>query len=129
MTTNPIGTKVEDNLYTGNFPLKTKPVTVLSGENVVRGQVMGKVTASGKFRACNVGLSDGAEVAEAIMAGDVDASLADVPGITYLTGSFSSNGMTIAQTPSADTLAGHDAEMRLRSLFVEGQVSVLGTIS
>ena len=118
-----------DNLFAGDYPKKTKPVTVLSGENVVKGQLMGKITASGKYRACNTGLSDGAEVCDGVMTADVDASAADAPGIVYLTGDFNRNGLTIAQSPSADTIAGHEAEMRLRSLFVSDSVSVLGTIS
>ncbi len=124
------GTYNEDNLLAGDFPLKTKPVTVLSGETVVRGQVMGKVTSGGKFRGCNVGLSDGAEVAEAVLAEDVDASLADAPGIVYLTGSFNTRQMSVATSPTgSDTVTAHEAELRLRSIFINGSVSVLGTIN
>lgn len=119
----------EDNLLSGDFPRVTAPVTVLSGQNVVRGQVMGKITASGKYRACNSGLTDGAEVAEAVMAADVDASLSDLPGIVYLTGEFNSNAMTVAALPSVDTLSMHVTALRLRGIFTQGQVSVLGTIT
>lgn len=123
------GTSNFDNLLAGDFPLKTKPVTILSGENVVRGQVMGKQTSGGKFRGCNVGLSDGAEVAEAVLAEDVDASLADAPGIVYLTGEFNVRQMSVASAPTgSDTVEAHEAEMRMRSIFIDDSVSVLGTI-
>lgn len=118
-----------DNLFAGDHPKKTKPVTVLSGETVVKGQLMGRITASGKYKACNTGHSDGAEVCDAIMAHDVDASGGDTEGIAYLTGDFNSNALTIAQSPSADTVAAHEQEARQRGLFFSGQVTVLGGIS
>lgn len=119
-------TYTHDNLLAGDFPLKTLPVTVLSGESVPRGRVMGKVTASGKYRSCNDALSDGAEVAEAVMAEAVDASSGDAPGIVYLTGDFNERQLTFG---GDDTVSDHYSEMRLRSLFVSGSASVLGTIS
>ena len=121
-----LGSFTHDNLLAGDFPLTTMPVTVLSGESVPRGRVMGKVTASGKYRSCNDALSDGAEVAEAVMAEAVDASAADAPGIVYLTGDFNSNSLSFG---GDDVVADHYAEMRLRSMFIHGSASVLGTIS
>lgn len=119
-----------DNLFAGDHEKKTKPVTVLSGQSVVKGQLMGRITASGKYRACNSGLVDGAQVCDAIMAFDVDASAADAPGIVYLTGDFNRNALTIATSPAAgDTVAAHEQEARERGIFFSGQVNVLGGIS
>ncbi len=127
--TNPIGTKVEDNLISGDFPRVTLPVTILSGEDLTRGTVLGKITSGGKYKACNSGHTDGAEVAECVLAGDVDATLGDTPGIAYLTGSFTQGAMAVGALPSVDTVAAHINEMRLRSLFQTGGVSELGTIT
>ena len=125
MTTE-IGERTHDNLLAGDFPLVTLPITVVSGENVSRGAVMGKITASGKYKLCTVDSSDGSEVAELVMSMDVDASAADAPGIGYLTGDFNENALTFG---SVDTYADHASEMRLRSLFVHNPVTVNGTIS
>lgn len=118
-----------DNLFSSDYPKKTKPVTVLSGENLPRGRICGKITASGKYRGCNIGLADGAEVADGVLAGAVDASSADAPGIVYLTGGFNRRQLSVSALPTAaDTVTAHEAEMRLRSLFIDDGVSVLGTI-
>lgn len=53
-------------------------VTILSGENLGAGQVLGKVTASGKYVAYNDGAATGEEVAVAVLYADCDASAADV---------------------------------------------------
>lgn len=119
-----------DNLFSGDYPKKTEPVTILSGQSVVRGQIMGRITASGKYRACNSGLVDGAQICDGIMADAVDASAADTPGIVYLTGEFNANKLTLVKTPTAgDTIAGHKQEARLRGIFFTGFVSVSGSIS
>lgn len=54
-------------------------VTVLSGQNLVAGAVVGKVTASGKFVAYdNAGTDDGRRTAAGILVADCNASAADV---------------------------------------------------
>jgi hypothetical protein len=52
-------------------------VTILSGETVTGGAVLGKVTASGKYVPLDPGASDGSEAAAAIAYEDCDASAAD----------------------------------------------------
>lgn len=61
-----------------------KKITVLSGENVALLEVVGKVTASGKYAALDQDAADGREVAAGIMVGAVDASSADVAGVIIL---------------------------------------------
>jgi hypothetical protein len=56
-------------------------VTVLSGQNLVAGTVVGIVTASGKYVAYdNVGTDDGRRSVAGILVGDVNASAADKAG-------------------------------------------------
>lgn len=53
-------------------------VTILSGQNLVAGHVVGKVTASGKFVAYdNAGTDDGRRTVAGILVAAVDASGAD----------------------------------------------------
>jgi hypothetical protein len=71
----------EHILSEANGHLSRDKVTILSGQTVVPGQVLGKVTASGKFKALTPGASDGSEVALAIAYAAVVASGADAPGV------------------------------------------------
>jgi hypothetical protein len=71
------------------------PITLLSGESVVRGEVLGEVTTGGKFRASLAAETDGSEVPRAIAAEDMDASLADKAMHAYLEGKFNQDALTI----------------------------------
>jgi len=59
-------------------------VTILSGETIVAGHVLGKVTASGKYVEYDDGLVTGPEVAAAISVADVDAALADTLAVVIM---------------------------------------------
>lgn len=59
-------------------------VTIVSGQSVVAGEVLGKVTASGKYATHDQDASDGSEAAAAIAFDAVDASAADVEGVVVI---------------------------------------------
>lgn len=66
----------EDSLYS------REQITLLSGSNAVgavtkSGTVLGKITASGKYKPQTLAAADGSQVAAAILLFDVDASAAD----------------------------------------------------
>lgn len=65
----------EDNLYSRD------QVTVVAGQNLKSGTVVGKITASGKLTQLAPGASDGSENAAGVLLFDVDASAADAPGV------------------------------------------------
>ena len=65
----------EDNDYS------RRQVTIASGNNLSQLQVVGKITASGKYAAFDQDAVDGTEDAAGIMVGAIDASLADKPGV------------------------------------------------
>lgn len=67
--------------YEAPHYMSREEVTVLSGESVVVGEVVGKVTASGKVVPLAPAAVDGSEVAFGIMVDAVDASAADADGI------------------------------------------------
>lgn len=56
-------------------------VTILSGQNLEVLEVVGKVTASGKYVSFNQDGADGSEDAAGIMVAACDASLADKEGV------------------------------------------------
>lgn len=56
-------------------------VTIATPSNVVMGEVMGKITASGSYVPIDFAASDGSEVAVGIVIDDYDATAADVEGV------------------------------------------------
>ena len=58
----------------------------LTGGPYPRGQVLGVITASGKYTAYGNGAVNGAEVAKAVLAEDADGSLADVEAMVCAVG-------------------------------------------
>lgn len=84
-----------DNLIAGDFPLKSRSMTLLSGQNLARGAVLGVVTASGKVKLSAAGASDGSEVAKFVLAEDCNASAADTACIVYETGELLGSALTL----------------------------------
>lgn len=98
-----------DNLLAGGFPIVTTEITVISGQNLVRGAVLGKITASGKYNLSLSAAGDGSEVPIAILSEDCDASGGDKVAIAYLTGEFNEDAITIG---TAHTVASIRAGLR-----------------
>lgn len=88
MPTDPFDTFTPDNLVVGDFPIQTLKQTLISGQNVVRGKALGKITASNKLKILQSGSGDGSENAYAIAAEDIDASGGDEFITVYLSGGF-----------------------------------------
>ena len=61
-------------------------ITVLLGTNYKSGAVLGKITASGKYKLAVVGAVDGSAVAVAVLLNPADATLADATGIILARG-------------------------------------------
>lgn len=108
------GTYAHENLLAGEFPRVTEKVTVLTGNNLVAGTVVGVVTASGKVVAVDDSLANGAQNPYAVLADDVDASAADAEGIVYLSGHFNENALVFGDD---DTIADHRAALRGLGIF------------
>ena len=71
----------ESIMSESNGTRSRETVTVLSGQNLSAGAVLGKVTASGKYVAYTVGASDGSQNAVAILFDAVDATSGDKEGV------------------------------------------------
>jgi len=61
-------------------------VTLLAGSAYPVGAVLGRITASGKYKMATSGGSDGAQTATAVLLYAVDATLADATGIVFARG-------------------------------------------
>ncbi|MFW6312258.1 MAG: head decoration protein [Spirochaetota bacterium] len=84
--------------------------TILSGESVSEGDVLGAVTATGKLRVCDSTETDGSEVAIAVATKDIDAAGGDVTDQDVLiAGEVNGDLLTFGGT---DDLADHFDELR-----------------
>ncbi len=74
-------TEYQDKPFLGDHPPIIMPGTLLSGEDLVSGTVVGVITASGKKVILAPAASDGSESAASVLLGDLDASTGDEPGV------------------------------------------------
>ena len=71
-----------------------RPVTVKAGANLTAGQVLGKETNSGKYKAYDSENEDGTEIPRGILAEDAPAASEDVHTYIYLRGNFKTVHLT-----------------------------------
>lgn len=90
------GTYAPDKLIAGNAHLLVgRKVTIISGQNLTRGAVLGKITASGKYNLSLSGASDGSQTPDLILAENCDATSADKVALAYARGDFNANALTL----------------------------------
>ena len=77
-----------EQLFAGTADVITQPITVISGQNLVQYTVLGKITASNKFKVCDTAAVDGSQVAVAILVHATDASGGDKASTAYFAGDF-----------------------------------------
>lgn len=104
-----------DGLLSGDSWLHTDVVTVADGETLLRGTVVGKVTASGEVVACDHTASDGSEVPYGVMVYPITTSGATAEGLIYDFGCFDGAKLTFGGT---STLADLKDAMRSANLYV-----------
>ena len=108
-----------DNLIAGDFPIVTEPGTVLIGQTLVRGTLMGQITASKKWIKSLSGAGDGSETPRAITALAVDASAADVETTLYASGEFNQNQIIYG---TAHTAASVKVALKALSIFLKDSI-------
>lgn len=65
----------------GNGSISREKEIVITGQNLVAGAVVGRITASGKLTELAPAAIDGSEAAAGVLFDAVDASTADQPGV------------------------------------------------
>lgn len=111
-----------DDLIAGDYPVVTDIVTILTGQNLVRGTLLGKITASGKFIKCDsaVNPADGSEAPQVILGEDCDATAGDKEAVVFLSGAFNQSKVTFGGT---DTAATHRAALRNLNIYLKSSVA------
>ncbi|TWA76441.1 bacteriophage lambda head decoration protein D [Azospirillum brasilense] len=104
-----------DLLLAGDFPRMTRSVTLVSGQNLVRGAVLGKITASGKYVLSASAASDGSQTPVAVLMDDCDASGGDKTVGIYESGEFLGTALTLG---AGHTLASIRDGLRDLSIYI-----------
>lgn len=109
------GTFVPDGLIAGDFPLRTRKVTILSGQNLQRGAVLGAITASGKYILSLAAATDGSEDPSVILAEDVDATGGDAEAVVYISGDFNEEKLILG---TGHTVASVKEPLRALNIYL-----------
>ncbi|MBX9937111.1 MAG: head decoration protein [Burkholderiaceae bacterium] len=115
------GTYTPDSLIAGNAHLLVgRKVTILSGQVLVRGAVLGKITDGGKYQLSASAATDGSETPDLILAEAADATAGDVSALAYERGDFNAGAVTLG--------TGHTAASIRDGLRAKG-ITLLTTIA
>lgn len=111
-----------DNLFAGWVqPVNSDSGIILTGQGVlVRGTVLGKITASKKLKVVDSAQSDGSQLVYCVLAEDVDTTSADAVAPIYLTGEFNKNELVFG---GSDDAATHEIQARNIGIFFKDVVS------
>lgn len=93
-----------DKLIAGSFPVVTESVTLESGQNLLRGALLGKVTATGKYKLSVASANDGSQNPVAILAKDTDATAGDTVTVVYLSGEFNEDAVIYGTGHTANSV-------------------------
>lgn len=108
---------VPKNLLSGGTHT-TRKVTIISGQNLTAGAVLGKITASSKYNLSLLAAADGSQTPDMVLAHDVDASAGDKEAIAIetCTAGLVSTALTIG---TGHTLASIREGLRAKGLPID----------
>lgn len=106
------------SMIAGDFPLAHQTVTIAVGQNLTRGAVVGRVTATGAYVLSASAAADGSQTPLGILADDCNATAAARTAPVYFTGEFAAHLLTFGAGHSAATV---DAGFRVagRPIFIK----------
>jgi hypothetical protein len=109
------------DIIAGNHDeLVGEKITIISGQNLTRGTVIGKVTASGKYKVSLAADTIGSETPDLILAEDCDASGGDKSAIAYSRGDFNAQKLTIG---TGHTIASIKEGLRVKNIILINSVA------
>lgn len=88
-------------------------ITLISGQNLLRGAVLGKITASGKYNLSLSAAADGSQTPDLILAEDCNASGGDKVTVAYERGDFDSSAIILG---ASHTVASIKEGLRVKGI-------------
>lgn len=110
-----VGNTFDELIGSPQVSLVTKNVTVGKGGVYKRGTVMGKNSTSGIYKIVTPGATDGTQIADCVLARDVDATTADTISTVYVAGVFNREKLIVSDS---DTAAKHEDELRDKNIYL-----------
>jgi hypothetical protein len=105
-----------DNLIAGNHDeLVAEKITLLSGQNLTRGTVIGKITSGGKYKISLAADTIGSETPDLILAEDCNASGGDKQALAYSRGDFNAQALKIG---TGHTIASIKEGLRVKNIIL-----------
>jgi len=83
----------DKQLISGKFVYHVVSVTIAAGANLERGAVLGKVTATGKYKLSAAAASDGSQTPVVVLLEDAAAESEDTEALVMITGSVVETGL------------------------------------
>jgi hypothetical protein len=115
------GTFTPDNfLIGGDSPTVSRQITLITGQNLTRGAVLGKITASGKYNLSLSAAADGSQVPVAVLAEDTDATAADKVTVAYMKAIVNENRLILG---TGHTLASVREPLRDFGIYLQSSIT------
>lgn len=111
------GVKYDELIGGPEIAILNKNVTIVKGAGILtRGTVLGKITESGKYEQVQLAaITTGSQLADCILAADVDATSADAVATVYISGRFNREKLIVRST---DTVDAHESELRDKNIYI-----------
>lgn len=117
--TSDVWTPADDLIGSDGDALLARKYTLVSGQNVVRGTVLGQITSGGKLNKSLSAGGDGSQTPFGIAAEDADATGGDVDVLVYTRGSFNEHALTLG---ASHTVASIREGLRGKGIYLETPV-------
>lgn len=105
-----------DRLVAGSHTVITRSGTLASGQNLLRGALLGRITAGGRLTLSLSASSDGSQTPVAILAEDCNASGGDLACLFYEAGEFDASAVIFG---TAHTVATTRDALAARSIYLK----------
>lgn len=113
-------TYTPDRLVAGLTQIVTIPLTLISGQNLARGAVVGVITASGKLTLSLSAAADGSQTPYGILADDCNATAGDLANCpVHVAGEFNEAALILG---ASHTIASIRAGLRDRGIFLKSPI-------
>lgn len=97
-------------------------ITLISGQNLLRGAVLGKITASGKYNLSLSAAVDGSQTPFAILAEDCNAAAGDKVTVAYFRGDFMANKLILGTAHTLASIKQGLRDKQIEIITVQGGV-------
>ena len=92
------------DLLVGDYPVAVRTVTIIAGQVLKRGAVLGRIDASDKYTLSLSASADGSEVPATVLAIDVDATTGDVKARAYTSAEFDGSKLILGTGHTTETV-------------------------